>query len=440
MTSTTPKLGKVEFKGNRIFSDSILNERTVKHYIGHNFNKEVLESLIYGILNLYLENGFPFAKIRPLYMSEGKNGIEVVFEIDEGKAAVPRYIRIEGLKKTREDFLKKFFPYEGKLFKPSLLQESLDKLRFLPFLKYKGYHFEEDGELGLVLEFEEGKTGEVSGALGLDGKGKSLVGRLRLSFLNLFGTGKRFELQWGRLSLNSQNLRLRFFYPYITGLPVGVGGSYYFENIENVSYSTSLGGEILVLRGALLISIGFLREINKDPSRNFEEINTLSTGRVEYNREIPHILPVRGYKLEMQGAYSELKKRFDANFDIYIPLLGNFVLHSMARGFFVKKNSPLFLSEYFKIGGIRTLRGYREESLYEDEGTLIKGELLYLAGKGLFLYPFLDSFYGGGRLLYGYGFGLRGKYGPGILEIDYALSKERNPMNALIYVELGSRF
>jgi hypothetical protein len=105
-----------------------------------------------------------------------------------------------------------------------------------------------------------------------------------------------------------------------------------------------------------------------------------------------------------------------------------------------------FVNELFQIGGIKTLRGFDEESIFASEFIIATVEYRYLIGPSSYLFTFIDAAHAGrksylsnfsGNFL-GAGLGLSFETKSGIFNLAYAAGKK--PDSALNFRESKIHF
>ena len=69
--------------------------------------------------------------------------------------------------------------------------------------------------------------------------------------------------------------------------------------------------------------------------------------------------------------------------DVYLPVSGRLVLNLGSIGAY--HNPEAFTNELFRIGGLRSLRGFDEESIFASAFVIGKTELRYLLEQNSFL-------------------------------------------------------
>ena len=124
--------------------------------------------------------------------------------------------------------------------------------------------------------------------------------------------------------------------------------------------------------------------------------------------------------------------QFDGNVALYIHLLGNSVLKFGVQGASVFGNSSLFKNELFRIGGLKTLRGFDEESIYASTYVIPTFEYRFLFSKNSNLLLFAEGAWydnnSNGRYIkdtpVSVGAGVNFETKAGILSLNYGLGNQ----------------
>jgi len=127
-----------------------------------------------------------------------------------------------------------------------------------------------------------------------------------------------------------------------------------------------------------------------------------------------------------------------ATIDGYIPLSGRNVLHlGLAGGY--RSSKSMFVNELYRLGGLATLRGFDEETIFASSYGTFLFEYRYLLEQNSFLYVFFNGAYYENEINrlqsqswvdtpYGYGAGISFETKAGIFSINYAIGQQQgNP-------------
>jgi len=285
------------------------------------------------------------------------------------------------------------------------------RIKQLPFLTQKQTQNVRitDKTTKLILFLDKKNANQTDGIIGLQPQptGKTiLTGNFNIKLYNsIFRNGELFSLAWQRLQYQTQSLNANIVYPYLFNTPLGVdyaltiykrdttyvnvqnnfGIQYLFNGLnyfkvffkQNTSSILSTSGlaSATVLPDYANVSVNsygisfFFEKLNyKFNPRSGISINvTVSAGtrQVKENAQINPEL-YNGIKL-----YST-QYQADGNVAYYIPIFKYSTIKLAAQGGTI--NSPqLFTNELYRIGGLKTIPGVNEQSIYASTygiGTL----------------------------------------------------------------------
>jgi hemolysin activation/secretion protein len=123
--------------------------------------------------------------------------------------------------------------------------------------------------------------------------------------------------------------------------------------------------------------------------------------------------------------------RADFTGDYFIPLGQRQVIDLGNKSGYLY-GSNLFTNELYRIGGLRSLRGFDEESIYASKYSIGKLEFRYLLEQNSFLFLFANAAWYQNKSRnkdiqdrpYGFGAGINFETKLGIMSISYALGKQ----------------
>jgi outer membrane protein insertion porin family len=473
----------VKIEGNRFFDDNQLySEIKLKGSPSTN----LLERNIEKILALYEENGFPYCQISPSdFRTTGKDKICFSLQVNEGPRVKIKAVQLDGLKTTKERVIlremgKDIFGY----FSQSHLDRSIKrigKLSYIKEIKEMELLSGDNPEEGILkITLEERRNNTFSGILGYapsSGTQKgNLVGSLNLVFDNMFGTGRRMEWNWCRKDPYSSRFDFQYRENWIFGLPpaleLSVGQTDYdstylqldfsarlvFNSTRKLSWGVEGGWEKIIPGSAgksylpdsrkyktgLILSLD-LRDKTDNPRRGI-----LYQGGVNYAQKRNYPTPV--YVPDQLKAHSA---NYYLDAENLIPTFRSQTLFAGVHFRGLNTDEKIVpLSDQYKLGGINSLRGYREEEFYGTTIGWVNLEYRFLMeGNSRF---FLFSDYGyferkalsgdsgdlrkisDGKL--GYGLGLRIDTRAGLLGLDYGLGEGDSFSQGKIHFGVINRF
>lgn len=366
--------------------------------------KEVAKSFE-KIIAYYENNGYPFASVSLDSVETDAQQLKGQLHVEKNRFFKIDSIKVDGGAKVSGHFLYRYLDIkEGMPYNEEVLRRISQKIRQLPFVFEKQTQVVRltDKTNKLYLFLDRKNASQFDGIIGLlpdaDTKKTVITGDVKLKIVNgIFRNGETFDLEWRRLQSQTQDFKGRVIYPYLFGTPVGIdyslkiyrkdttfidihndiGLQYYFSGLNNVKIYYKQ-------RTSNLISTSGLEAVSVLP--DYADISTSSYGagifveRVNYrfnprkgiafsvNAQTGNRSIRRNPKIN-EVAYDDLLLRSvqyqaEGSFAAYIPLYRNNVLKLGVQGASIFGNSTIFKNELFRIGGLKTLRGFDEESIY----------------------------------------------------------------------------
>ena len=183
-----------------------------------------------------------------------------------------------------------------------------------------------------------------------------------------------------------------------------------------------------------------------NPRRGFTLEGTASVGIRVINKS--NAIPEHLYD---SMALKSTQYRADFSGDYFFPLGQRQVIDiGNKSGYLYGAN--LFTNELYRIGGLRSLRGFDEESIYATKYSIGKLEFRYLLEQNSFLFVFANAAWYENKSRvkdledtpYGFGVGINFETKLGIMSLSYALGKEfDNPVyfrNAKVHFGIFNYF
>jgi len=441
-----------------------------------------------AVLGFYEDNGYPFCNLKTDSTLLNKNKLEVFLSIDKGALFLFDSMHIDGDASVKKTFLSAYTGLKvGKVYSESIYRKAFDKLNQLPFLSAERIPqmvFINGGKAKPYLYLKKKKSDQVNGIVGLAPSATNttqaqpfvFTGEFLLKLNNLFKTGKMVMINWKSFQARSQELKTAFNYPYILGQPFGadlavdflkfdtfysnfnrqIGIQYYTSgingfkvfykinttnlisidtnkvrdtkslpatnSIQTAQYGLSAIFNLLDYRfnprkGWLIesaVSVG-TKEILRD-----NRIASVKFGTAKYNLYDSTVLKTNQY---------QIKLRVDKFFPIGLK-------GTIKAGVSIEQiiAPVIYFNEVMREGGISSLKGFNEQSIYATNFNMLDFEYRYLLGPNSYIKAFWNGAYyedrtTGKNAIYDtpWGFGVGGNIETraGILSILYALGKEK---------------
>ncbi len=475
----------VRIEGNKFFDNQeLLSEIKLKPSSPYDLN--LLEKSIDRILTLYDENGFPYCQISPSHFKiSDKGGLYFSFLVEEGPRVKVKEIELVGLKTTkREVILRELGSNPYGFFSQRRVDASMNRLTRLSYMEEVSEvellagENPEEGILRITLLEQRNNT--FSGILGYapsaGGREGNLFGSMELVFDNIFGTGRMTRWRWSRKDPHSSHLLFLYREPWVFGLPptlelklsqldydstylqLSFSARLTFSSTGRTSWGLEGGWEKVVPGPAGQAFIADSRKYSLGIICSFDFLDRPNNprGGLLYAAELGYAqkrnYSTSDFKPEKEKTY-QVRSSFDLNH--YLPTLKKQTLHVGLHFRSLSTDEDLLpISDQFKLGGINSIRGYREEEFFGTQIAWANLEYRFLMEGDSRLFVFGD--YGhfqrnalpesdrvlrrisGGKL--GYGFGLRIDSKAGLVGIDFGLGEDDSFSQGKIHFGLTNRF
>ena len=478
--------GEIIITGNTLFSTKYIKDN-METREGEVLDEVKLDADLKEILNLYETKGYSFASVNineiSEYLENGDRKLKVTVAIEENERIKIDNIVIEGNTTTNDNVIKR----EIILGESSLVsRENLLEIR--QRLENTGY-FEKveqpkilkyNNQTVLLIGVKEGNTNTFDGILGYVPPSQNeesgyITGLVNLSIRNLFGTGRKVEARFKKEIKTTQELELKYLEPWLFGYPLNVNLAF-LQRVEDSSYvKRELG-----TRSDILLS----RKFTLSAIFNFERVIPTST---------VNLFTIFDSRVLAAG----IELRFDSRDYVYNPTSGIFYKTSYSAGqkkiynaesfenynipsdftvqkgaldldfyhsFFKRQSSlvgvhgieirsPRFeTADLYRLGGINTVRGYREGQFLASRAAWSNLELRYALTRRSFAAVFFDLGYYlkpedqlyniplQEGFIYGYGLGIRIETALGMFGVSYALGKGDSILEGKVHFGLINDF
>ncbi|MBV6478042.1 MAG: Outer membrane protein assembly factor BamA [Ignavibacteria bacterium] len=482
-------IGDIEIDGNRSISDEeILNVFSTKK--DEVLDDDKLNEDLNELLKLYESRDLPFVKIKvndiTVYKDNNLNKIRIELKVDENSKVKISQVKITGNEFTDDDvILREIKLNKNKYLTSNTLSEiedRLDKLNIFEVIdEPKIYTLKNKNESGLLINVKEGNTNTFDGILGYNppqGQEESgyLTGLVNVSFRNLFGTGRKLEAKYQQEVRETQELEFRYFEPYFFNYPLNINFGF-LQRIQDSTYTRrniGIKGDFLFSDYFTLSLIGnYERVIPSDiPQSSFviADSRILASGlEIKYDSRDNIYIPLKGILYKSVYTYGsksifnsdQLQNLgYDDSYSIqkyYVDLDFYFSMFNRQSNLIKLfggevRSDKLEDSDYFRIGGNKYIRGYRNEQFLASKLVSSNLELRYSVSRKGFLFTFFDAGYyfkpadeinhypEQEGFLYGYGFGIRLESALGIIGVSYALGKNADILDGIINFGLINEF
>lgn len=437
-----------------------------------------LQTDLEDILSAKQETGYPFARLNVKNLQLVDDSLSIRAHLTSGPQARIESVRVIGLKSTNPRVIaREARIVPGQVYRPSDLEKARQRIRKLPFIdevSQPALVSLGSSRYDVLFQVSESRSNTFDGVVGYqpagDGEKGEVTGLLDLTFMNLFGTGRKAKIHWERTSEFRQALELYYEEPWVLGFPFNLWGEFrqeiqdslYLERFVTAGVTWE-ATDVLSLRGSV-----FQEEVLPDSAgREYLDLfKSRSIGgalEVEYDsRDYPDN-PIRGLYYSSSFSTSEKDyesaanmgnptvRQYEADINWSHPIYRRQILNLQLHGRFLESDEdPIPQPDLYRLGGTQSLRGYREEQFL---GHLIgwgSAEYRIWLDKLSRIYAFFNLGYyefkspADGSVTegwpWGYGVGFRQGTRLGIIGFDFALGEDDVLATAKVHFRLINRF
>lgn len=429
------------------------------------------------ILKYCTNNGYPFARVRLDSVQVDGGKLTAKLMVDKGPLMTVDTMVIRGDAKVTEAYLRNYLSLKtGEPFDESVFRKISVRIQELPFLS-EGRSPEIEFTRTTarpVLYLQNKKASQVNGVVGVQpdngGSGKVFVtGDVRLRLHNSFGKAELLDLNWSNPLPRSQDLKIKFSVPFLFSFPVGVEGdltlfkkdTVFLEINRQLGFRYFFSGNnsfrlFLGRKTSDMISTKGYEFTTTLPS--FADVSTNSYGLgLQLQRLDYRLNPRRGFSIDVStaagvrtitknakvnaAAYDSLDLRntqykSELTADLYFPVLRRGVFNVGTVAAWMQAEN-LFANELYRLGGLKSLRGFDEQSINASSFVIWKAEYRFILEQNSYLLLFYNQAWYEDRSKtalfsdtpYGYGAGITFETKLGIFSFTYALgSQQGNPV------------
>ena len=444
------------------------NER---FFINKPFRYNEVSRLMEKIITHYENNGYPFTTVKLDSLEFTSEAIKAKLIVEKNVFVKLDSLVTQGTANVKQKFLLRYLGIKnGMPYDESSFISVSRKLKQLPFVTEKSPPVLRltDKQNKLYLFLDKKNASQFDGIVGIlpSDKGKTVfTGDVKIKLVStIFKSGETFDINWRRLQTQTQDLKATVIYPYMLGLPFGAdynikiykkdstfidinnafGLHYYFSGLNylKVFYKQ---------RNANLISTAGLANITVLPE--YADVGTKSYGLAVVLEKMDYKFnPHKGYSITLQGsvgnrqiqknpkindvAYSTLalktsQYQTEGFITGYINLVKNHVL-KLSSQFGSVFGNTIYKNELYRIGGLRTLRGFDEESIYASSYIIPTIEYRFLFEKNSNIFLFAEGMWYENANVKSYttdtpmsiGAGINFETKAGIFNLSYGIGKQ----------------
>ncbi|MGI8893124.1 MAG: BamA/TamA family outer membrane protein, partial [Bacteroidia bacterium] len=446
-------------------------------YRNKTLNPVQIRRLQNRILSYSENNGFPFATIKLDSLTFDGSTISADLNYDAGERVIIDSLIIKGTAKIAPVYIRNYLNLKaGDLYNESLINNISTRMQELPFAgeTRRPHIYFVENKARITLYLEDKKASQFDGIIGIltdqITTKTTITGDIRLKLHNVVARGEVLDINWKSPGNKTQDLRTRLVYPFLFDTPLGLDAALtiYKRDTTYLNVDRNLGIQYILPGGSYvkvfvknktssLLSTSGFENITVLP--DFADVSSTVYGIGNRLEKLDYRLnPRKGYTIESSIAAGNKKitKNRAINPEVYegIPLSAKHYTGELTAGIFrplasrgvvhlssqtgLLYSDVLFQNELFRIGGLRSLRGFDEESILASFYQIANLEYRYLLEQNSHLFLFTNGAYyenKAGNISVvdrpiGFGAGISFETKLGIFTLVYAVGKQfDNPVD-----------
>lgn len=334
--------------------------------------------------------------------------------------------------------------YENKPFTETItdaIQKEMTQFPFIKTVKQPEVLFTESNT-ALYLYVERQNISQFDGLIGFtnDDDGKvQFNGYADLQLMNILNKGEQLKLYWKNDGNQQTQFNLSGEIPYIFNTPIGLKASLELFKQDSTMMNTKFNAAVLYyFTFNHRIGIGYQSTASVAGTDNFYQAADYSNQFITLNyllnkyqdhplfRQKYYVTALLGIGSKTEEMNNRKGAQQFANLTAaYLWQLSNrWYLSQQAEGSWLNSAIPLLYNEYYRFGGINSIRGFKENSLLAKTQAGLYNEVRYLLAPNMYLHTISDvAYYKGDTisdLLYSFGLGFGIQTGGGLFNIIYA--------------------
>lgn len=405
--------GKAYVWGNiQIVSDSneLLFSKIIAKWKKHPPSAKRMQAYMQELTEKFNEIGYANCQISSKKIVPHTNLLDWELIINTGPIFILDSIEVSSKQSFPEEIIEfKSGLYPGSTFNFTTLK-ALDAGKFDPDFSNQEKPMQltmSDSSYSIKLSYESTKRNSISGMLGIvpgnESENLYLTGDMKLNLENALRAGEKIALNWQAYEKNSQMLQLNYKQPVIIG-PLGFNGHFLLDKQDTSFLNTDLKIGIYAIQRNAEISVYYKQVNSQLIEASVDDLNSFKHRllglQYNYNGLDNKYNPRKGvaYNLEMSIGLKykdslDIDKGvgvFNADINTYFNIANRFGGHASNSIALRYIKDGLMQNEMFRIGGVQSLRGYMDRSIYTSSYNITSFEFLFYPDNYSSVYAFYD--------------------------------------------------
>ena len=402
------------------------------------------------IVSSFEKKGDAFAEVNLTNIVFRENYLEGTLHIEQSSIRTIDKVVIQGEPNFPNTFIKHYFNINnGTIFSRKKISTITNQIKALPFVdqaKSPEVLFTNDSTF-LYIYLKKKKSNKFDGLIGFSSTETNnniqFNGYLDLTLNNIFKGGERLALNWKNNGDDRQFFNLNIRAPYVFNSPITpeIGLNIYKQDSTFINTKASIDLNY-TLNYRNEIGLSYISESSTNlldnPILNLDDYSTNLYGlNYRYTILNDDLLYPTKFNFDVH-AYIGSRKivNLRKNSQTRINLNTQYIFNlNFKNSIFVHNTNGILLSdnfltnELFRIGGVNSIRGFNEESLFASLYTITNIEFRYRTNTSSYLYTITDVGFIQNDLenidqkIYSLGLGYTFNTNFGLLNLSYALGK-----------------
>ena len=406
-----------------------------------------IESFLNNTLQKLEQNGFAFAKLKLTNIKKKANSLYAALQFESGQQRQLNAIVVQ----YNESNKKNSFPaghlkqmnrkYRNSTFNQDIvrkIQDDFTKFSFVNQIKSPEILFTKD-TTKVYVYLEKRKSNTFDGFIGFaNNESSKLVfnGYLDLTLENTIKAGEQFSLYWKSDGNNQKTFKASLDLPYIFRTPIGMKAQIHIFKQDSIFQNTKTSIDLgYFIDYKTRIYLGYQSTESSDiQNTNNSMISDYTNSFLSTNLEYSKLDPTNATfpkkmnisiqmglgnrettdTIETAGTSKQTYITINAMYNFYLNPKN--CININYQNYFLKSDSYI-INELYRFGGVKSIRGFAENSLQANFMTAVITEYRYVISPDLYLHSILDygyykdesSNYESNLLGLGLGIGLRTK-------------------------------
>ena len=445
---------KVYYNSRVVPKDIIRNSTTTINEEYFTTPVDQVSIVLNKIVNYLEGTGNTFVEVSLKNLITLDEGFEAELNIGNLKNRSINNIIVKGYSNFPKSFIKHYLNLQkGAVFnsnKITQISDAINSLAFVSEIKPPEILFTKDST-SIYLYLQKNKSNSFDGLIGFstNDSGKlEFNGHFDLLLNNAFNGGESIAVKWKSNGQDQKLFSLKLETPYIFNSKITPKMSFDIYKQDTTFLNTKASLDLKYILNPQTIVAGKYQSENSndlttvDSQPEISEFKNnfygISFEKNVFDRKMSyqhkfffHIDAIWGKRTLISESLKTDQSKYE------ITTYYNWSLNRK-NSIFIQNHSALlisddlFMNELFRIGGTNSIRGFNEQSIFTSSHSILNLEYRYHLYNSSYLYSITDFAYINNDLinndtqLYSFGIGYQYKMKSGIINLSYAIGKEKN--------------